>query len=122
VSSSGMLHRVDLAKNDVSEERRFLQEPHGATSRKMALIRTVVKFDQAHILNNALTFLKKLKLEDKSHKTNYMDDYSYSKNVLWHIEDLTVLTLLVTDLPPQQFSWGIVNFHSNFYLTNCSAL
>jgi hypothetical protein len=29
-----MLRRVALVRTDVSEERRFLQEPHGLTSQK----------------------------------------------------------------------------------------
>jgi hypothetical protein len=34
VPSSGMLRSVTLVRTDVSEERRFLQEPHGLTSQK----------------------------------------------------------------------------------------
>jgi hypothetical protein len=34
--SSGMLRRVALVRTDVSEERRFLQEPHGLASQKTA--------------------------------------------------------------------------------------
>jgi hypothetical protein len=33
--SSGMLRRATLVITDVSEERRFLQEPHDVTSQKM---------------------------------------------------------------------------------------
>jgi hypothetical protein len=39
-----MLSRVVLVRTDVSEERQFLQEPHGITSQKMAFfIVTAVK-------------------------------------------------------------------------------
>jgi hypothetical protein len=32
--SSGMLRRVAVVRTDVSEKRRFVQEPHGVTSQK----------------------------------------------------------------------------------------
>jgi hypothetical protein len=32
--SSGMLRRVGIVRTNVAEERRFLQEPHGVTSKK----------------------------------------------------------------------------------------
>jgi hypothetical protein len=34
MASSGMLRRVALVRTDVSKEHRFLQEPHGVTSKK----------------------------------------------------------------------------------------
>jgi hypothetical protein len=37
MSSSGMLSRVAFVSNDISEENRFLQEPHGVTSQKTEL-------------------------------------------------------------------------------------
>jgi hypothetical protein len=36
----GMLCRVALARTNVLEERRFLQEPHGITSQKTAFFIT----------------------------------------------------------------------------------
>jgi hypothetical protein len=36
MASSGTLRRMTLVRTDVSEERRFLQEPHGVTSQKPA--------------------------------------------------------------------------------------
>jgi hypothetical protein len=42
--STGMSRRVALVRTDVSEERRFLQEPHGVTTQKTAFfIVTAVK-------------------------------------------------------------------------------
>jgi hypothetical protein len=34
--SSGMLHSVALVRTDIPPKHRFLQEPHGITSQKMA--------------------------------------------------------------------------------------
>jgi hypothetical protein len=42
--SSGMLHHVALARNDVPQKCQFLQEPHGITSQKTVFfIITTVK-------------------------------------------------------------------------------
>jgi hypothetical protein len=40
--SSGMLRRVALVRTHVSEERRFLQEPHGVTSQKTGILQHTV--------------------------------------------------------------------------------
>jgi hypothetical protein len=39
MASFGMLRRVDLVRTDVSEEFRFLQEPHSVTSQKIAFFK-----------------------------------------------------------------------------------
>jgi hypothetical protein len=39
--SPGMLRRVDLVRTDVSEERRFFQDPHGVTSHKTTLFTVI---------------------------------------------------------------------------------
>jgi hypothetical protein len=39
--SSGMLRRVALIRTEVSDEHRFLQEPHGVTSQKTAFFRVI---------------------------------------------------------------------------------
>jgi hypothetical protein len=38
---SGMLRRVAVVRTDVSEERRFPQEPHGVTSQKTAFFKDI---------------------------------------------------------------------------------
>jgi hypothetical protein len=50
--SSGMLRRVALVRPDISEERRFLQEPDGVTSQKAAFfIVTAVKTSNLNSIN-----------------------------------------------------------------------
>jgi hypothetical protein len=71
-----MLRRVSLVRTDVSEERRFLQEPHGVTSKKTPFF-VVTAMKTSNLTNlfvhiphinlfilNSLIFLKISQLND----------------------------------------------------------
>jgi hypothetical protein len=56
-ASSGMLCHADLVRTDVSEEYRFLQEPHGVTSQKTAFFAEILvhlSYSQRSVRNYCL--------------------------------------------------------------------
>jgi hypothetical protein len=56
---SGMLRRVALVRTDVPPKRRFIQDPHGATSHKTSFL--VVTAVKATHLTNKNTQTSKLR-------------------------------------------------------------
>jgi hypothetical protein len=60
--SSRLLRRVAFVKTDVSEERRFLQEPHGVTAQKTPFLTEVCLSPKsnARTISEALGFTQPL--------------------------------------------------------------
>jgi hypothetical protein len=66
MASSGMLLRMALVRADVSEERRFLKEPHGVTSLKTAFF-TVNAVKISNLTCDRINMKSVMQLEDLFH-------------------------------------------------------